>query len=393
MMGSRILDEGKPFRELSLVGGPLHDLGCRLGLVRAGTDTFPLGLALGAFLWAVLAVLAFAEGMSAQVFSLAVIGGHVRLLVAIPLFFACEALLAPRATSFVNTIVQSGVVPSAALPALEAAIARSARSIKAPLPEAVFLVVALLVSFAGPQLNLPGTSAAHDASLASAEIGWTGHWYWHVCMTVFRFLILRWLWRLAVWSYFLWRLSRMELRLLPAHPDQAGGLGGLETVHVQFAPLILAISAIQSGMYCEELTAGLMSFEQIYAGMALTIIVVAAMFIGPLLLFADKLREARLSGMKEFSTLAAHYVSDFEGKWLRPGGAPRGDLLGTADLQSLADLNNSVGVVRDMRWIPVGPRMLTEYAIAVLIPAMPLLLFKYPLAELAQKFVERLSGF
>lgn len=55
--------------------------------------------------------------------------------------------------------------------------------------------------------------------------------------------------------------------------------------------------------------------------------------------------------------------------------------------------SNSVGIVRDMRWIPVGPQLLTEFTIAVLIPAMPLLLFKFPLAELAPKFVEHLSAF
>lgn len=387
------MNEGKPLRELTLLGGPLHRLGCRLGLVRNGTNTFPLGLALGAFLWVVLAVLALVEGITDDVFSLSVIGVHVRLLVAIPLFFACEALIAPRATGFISTIVRSGVVPTSTLPALEAAIGRATRLISARFPEAVILLVALVPLMVVPQFSLPGTSAAHDPSLLPGEIRWTGHWYWHVCLVVFRFLILRWLWRLAVWWLFLWRLSRLELCLVPAHPDESGGLGGLESVHIQFGPLIMAISAIQSAMFCEEISVGLMTFEGIYPGMALTVIIVAVMFIGPLFIFADKLRETRFRGMREYSTLAAHYVNDFDRKWLRPGGAPREDLLGSADLQSLADLNNSVGIVRGMRWVPAGPRLLTEYVLATLLPAVPLLLFKYPLAELAQKFVERLSGF
>jgi hypothetical protein len=67
-------------------------------------------------------------------------------------------------------------------------------------------------------------------------------------------------------------------------------------------------------------------------------------------------------------------------------------MLGTADLQSLADLANSVNIVRNMRWVPIGPRLLTLMAVAALVPLTPLVLFKYPLAELAQRFFAKLIG-
>ncbi|MEK6263146.1 MAG: BamA/TamA family outer membrane protein [Planctomycetota bacterium] len=70
--------EHEKLEGFSLLGGPLHRLGCRLGLVLGGTNTIALGLALG-----VSGVLAFIEGISHQIFSLSLIGGHVRLLVAI----------------------------------------------------------------------------------------------------------------------------------------------------------------------------------------------------------------------------------------------------------------------------------------------------------------------
>ena len=66
--------------------------------------------------------------------------------------------------------------------------------------------------------------------------------------------------------------------------------------------------------------------------------------------------------------------------------------MGSADLQSLADLNNAIGVVKSMRWITVGPRLLTMMTLAAAAPLTPLLLFQYPLAELAQKFFLRLVG-
>ena len=71
----------------SLLGGPLHRLGCRLGLVRNQTDTVGLGVALALLAWGILIALAFLVGGGTRVFSLAIIGGHVRLLVTIPMFF------------------------------------------------------------------------------------------------------------------------------------------------------------------------------------------------------------------------------------------------------------------------------------------------------------------
>lgn len=75
------------------------------------------------------------------------------------------------------------------------------------------------------------------------------------------------------------------------------------------------------------------------------------------------------------------------------GLAARPPLLGSPDFQSLADLANAVSVVKGMRWITVGPRLLTIMILAVVGPLMPLFLFRYPLAELAQKFFSRLVGF
>ena len=116
------------------------------------------------------------------------------------------------------------------------------------------------------------------------------------------------------------------------------------------------------------------------------------LFLGPLVVFTDKLWAGRTKGTGLYNALAASYVKEFEAKWLQ--SASRDErLLGTPDLQSLADLANVVSVVKGMRWITIGPRLLTIMTVAVVAPLMPLLLFRYPLAELAQKFFSKLVGF
>jgi hypothetical protein len=89
--------------------------------------------------------------------------------------------------------------------------------------------------------------------------------------------------------------------------------------------------------------------------------------------------------------LAARYVTEFEAKWTGDR-MPAEPLLGNADFQSMADLANAVNVVKGMRWITVGPRLMTMMTLAAVVPLTPLVLFQYPIDELARKFFARLVG-
>jgi len=386
----------KCLADFSLLGGPLYRVGCRLGLVRDGTNTTALGLVLGAFPWIVLVALALFEGLGRVLFSIQAIGGTVRMLVAIPLFFVCEAVIDPQFAAFVRDIVRSQVVPATARPALEFEIARIARWRDAWLPEACFLLVVVLLAWSDANQNffahLSGSGAGSSNPSGVSETTWTSQWYWVACIALFRFLVLRWVWRLALWCFFLWRVSRLDLRLVPTHPDRAGGLGYLEFVHTGFAALILAISATQSASLAQEIASGRMTFDAIFPSVAFVLVVDAALFLGPLFIFSRKLRKCRVKGIRDYSVLGERYVHEFDSKWLNADHPPEEPLLGSADIQSLADLSTSVDIIRDMRTVPISPDMLIYLTVAAVLPLLPLALFKYPLADLLEKFVEMLTG-
>jgi hypothetical protein len=388
----RIMKKSEGIADFSLLGGPLYRLGCRLGLVRDRTNTVALGLVLGVFLWVVLLVLALSEGFWHVLFSIEAIGAHVRLLAVIPLLFVCETFIDPRFTEFVRQIVRSQVAPAATCPALGAEVARIARWKDAWLPEAFFLLAAVLLGLITPNQNffshLSGVTGGSNPSAVS-ETTWTSQWYWMVCMTLFRFLFMRWLWRLALWCFFLWRVSRLDLRLVPTHPDRAGGLGYLELVHTEFVPLVLAISATQSASLAQNIALGRLAFDSIYPSVAFILLADVVLFIGPVCVFSRKLWASRVKGLSDYGAFAERYVNEFDRKWLGAGPAPGESLLGTPDLQSLADLSDSVSIVRDMRLVPVSQRMLMHLAVAAL---LPLVLFKYPIKDLLTKFVDNLSG-
>jgi hypothetical protein len=371
----------------SLLGGPLHRMGHRLGLVR-GTNTVLLGLTVGIGLWLVVLALALVQGVTDRLFSMSLVAGHARLLLVIPLFFICESWVGPRMTAFVTMIVRTGIVPPGARAALNAEVTRNDRRVDAWWPEAACLLAAIGVEVTGSRLQTYGASGAYDSARTSLSY----LVYFHVGVTLFRFLLFRWGWKLALWSWFLWRVSRLDLRLIPGHPDRAGGLGPLEGVHERFTPLVSVLSVIGCASLAESISTGTLAATAVYPTLALLLLIDGALFLGPLLVFTDKLWASRTKGVGLYTGLAARYVTEFEAKWTGdnlPAGEP---VLGTADIQSLADLANAVSVVKGMRWITVGPRLLTMMTMAAIVPLAPLLLFQYPIAELAQKLCSKLVG-
>jgi hypothetical protein len=203
--------------------------------------------------------------------------------------------------------------------------------------------------------------------------------------------MFRWLWRIALWWRLLWRVTKLELHLVPTHPDGAAGLGYIEVVQSYFALLVLAISMVESASYAEEIASGKTAFEVIYPALLIVLVVDLVLFLAPPCVFLLKLRACQEKALSNYMVFAAQYVNNFEKKWL--AAAPSKEpLLGTPDLQSLANLSKSVGIVRNMSWFPVSARLLITIVTAALVPMLPLLLFKYHVAESAKRLFTTLFG-
>ncbi len=182
-------------------------------------------------------------------------------------------------------------------------------------------------------------------------------------------------------------MSRIELQLVPTHPDRAGGLGFLSHTVYAFIPLLIAHGAFLAGLIGNRIFyvgAKLVDFK--LEVLALTLFLLCAV-LGPLLVFASQLTTAKRKGLGEYGTLAERYVRDFDSKWLRGGVSPDEPLVGSADVQSLADLSNSYDVVRTMRFAPIGKEAIVQLAAATLAPIAPLLLTMMPLEDLLKSLL------
>ena len=95
-----------------------------------------------------------------------------------------------------------------------------------------------------------------------------------------------------------------------------------------------------------------------------------------------QLAAARRAGLGEYGGLAQRYVRDFDTKWLRGGARADEQLIGSADIQSLADMSNSFEVVGGMRLVPFSVRTIVQLLVIALVPVLPLTLTMFSLKEL-----------
>jgi hypothetical protein len=172
------------------------------------------------------------------------------------------------------------------------------------------------------------------------------------------------------------------LTLIPTHPDRCGGLGFLAMVGQAFAPVLAAQGMMLAGVIASKVFfagAKLPDFKLQIAGL---VAVMLLFVLGPLFVFGPKLAAARRTGLREYGTLAQKYVREFDHKWVR-GGAPTDEpLIGSADIQSLADLGNSFEIVKGMRFAPITLQAVLQLAIVTVLPLAPLLLTMFSAEEL-----------
>ena len=112
--------------------------------------------------------------------------------------------------------------------------------------------------------------------------------------------------------------------------------------------------------------------------------------LGPLLMFTSQMAGVRRQGLAEYGLLAQRYVESFQQKWVRRDPSTSAELLGAADIQSLADLSNCYALVRDMRSIPFGLDDITRLAAATAAPLLPLLLTIFSPEELVMRIIKLL---
>lgn len=387
----------EPRDRFSLVaGGPLFQLLLRTRLARPGMElAHRRMLVIPAVAWLPLLVLTLWESTATEgvvVPFLADVEAYARFLVALPMLLLAEQVVHGRLNRIIVLLRERNIVASGSRDELEQAIANAIRLRNSVTAE---VLLALGVFVGSPVAWSHGLALHADTWYARVadgglELSGAGTWFVHVSAPVFQFMLLRWYYRLAIWWWFLSRVSRLPLELRPLHPDRAGGIGFLSDSIVVFAPVLVAQATVVSGIIFSRILTGAGTAMDYRGEVAVLIVFLVAQIITPLLFFSNELAVARLRTQRRFGLLASIYATDFDRKWLAAESPVGETLLGSGDIQSLADLAGSYDVLREMRSVPFSMRALFQLAVTTSVPFLPLILTVVPFGELMRRLVEML---
>lgn len=310
---------------------------------------------------------------------------HARFLVALPLLLAAELVVHARLRGVVEQFLERGLIAAPDLPKFDAAIASAMRLRNSVVAEVLLLVVVYGVGVGLVWRQFIALDAATWYSLPTGTGGGpslAGAWFVGISLPTFQFLLVRWYFRIFIWTRFLWQISRLRLCILPTHSDGAGGLSFLGGIAHAMAPLAAAHGTLVAGVLADAIFHAGARLTDFKVELFVLVVFMLALVAGPLLVFAPQLAAAKRRGNREYGALAQRHMREFDDKWLR-GGAPRDELLiGSPDISSAADITSTLAVVRTMQLVPFTRQALMQLAIATLLPIAPLLLTIMPLEDL-----------
>jgi hypothetical protein len=389
--------------DFSLVtGGPLYQLYIRAHMMRPALDFVGRRvLAVMILCWLPLLILASVRENLAggvQVAFLYDPDPHIRLLLSLPLMIGAEVVVHQRMRLIVGQFLRRNMIAPEDRPRFEELIASAMRLRNSVLFEVLLLAFVVTVGHWIWSRNVSLSVSTWYAIREGAQTKLTlaGYWYAFVSLTFFRFVMYRWYFRLFIWYRFLWQVRRLPLRLNLYHPDNVAGLGFLTASLPAFAPVFVAQTIAVAGVIYDRILYAGKSLPQFKVEIVCSIVLFTLLLLLPLTFFAIRLEYTSRVAKAEFGVLASHYVDDFRRKWvldnaiMADNAGKKETLLGTSDLQSLSDLDNSFDVVSQSRLFPITRQSVIRLAIALAAPFLPLMLTMFPLDEILRRLFRML---
>jgi hypothetical protein len=312
---------------------------------------------------------------------------HIRFLIVVPLLVVAELVVHQRLRTIATAFLERNLIPEDDLPRFDKAITSAFRLRNSVVAEVllILLVYGVGILVVWRQFTALAADTWFAPASAAGSMSLAGFWYGYLSIPLFQFLLLRWYFRMFIWVRFLWHVSRIKLALIPTHPDRVGGLGFLSTTVYAFSVLVVAHGAMVSSQIANRIFFMGATLPDFDGEIAMVATFLLCLIFGPMLVFVPQLAQAKRTGLREYGTFAEAYVRDFDRKWLRGGKSKDEAPIGSADIQSLADIANSFEVVRSMRLVLVTKDAILQLAVALFLPMLPLLLTMMPLRELLMR--------
>jgi len=308
-----------------------------------------------------------------------------RYLVALPVRVLTEPMFVARLSGIVMHFQRAGFVRRADTARFSRLLAKSRALLHHHFVEVVILIIALGLS---ARLLSPGetrtiTRWQLQRITENPRLSVDAHWWLAlVSQPLLLIFIGRWLWRSVVWARTLRCIARLDLSLVPAHPDRAGGLLFVAQSIAALAPLGFALACGLAGAIAGSTSPQPFTTMTVTSALGTLLGIMLVIAIGPLCWLSGPIRASQLRGIVEYGELAARVGRRFEARWLRERRFVKSEALSASDFSATIDLYSVVSAVYTVRIIPVKARSLFKLVMSTVLPFLPVLLTLVPALDL-----------
>jgi hypothetical protein len=318
---------------------------------------------------------------------------YSRVAIAIPVLLIGQLVMEDRFSVVAKHVRQARLLSDEDLYKLKGVLATIRRFRDSPLSELIIIalvVVDLTLIWQSRVASGPGWAVYRSGGVAHLRpAGW---YYGLVSAPLYQLLIGLCFWKWLLWCLFLFRLSRMDLKLVATHPDAHGGLGFLGLSAVGFIPVAFALSSVIGGSWSNEILNNGARLESFQLPAIILIVLTFIIALAPLALFVRRLDVLRRTAMLEYGVLAQRQASYLHGKWFSHGSGSEGAQFTVAEVTALADFAMSYRNIKQMRPFPADKGTLIGLALAVIVPLFPAVLAEFPFSVIVKGLLQAVKA-
>jgi hypothetical protein len=297
---------------------------------------------------------------------------YAQFLIGLPLFIVAEAVVSPT-THYADTMFAgTGVVRRSDLRKIARLHGQIARLRDSPWSDIVALVLGFALSAAviAVELRHPPGTTWHTYAVAGGGRALTapGYWEFLVALPLLNYWWLRQVWKVILWCYYLYGVSRLRLALVATHPDRTGGIGFISQVQGHFAWLILAYGVSNvAATVGYELTVehAAIWMPPVWGPIAGFALGAPLLFLLPLFMFTRQLYRTKRRARILYRQRVIEQARLFEREVLPLSAAERTTMPAALDLQLMTRFSDLFESCEEMRIVPFDFRSMGELFAAV----------------------------
>jgi hypothetical protein len=316
------------------------------------------------------------------------IATHVRFLIVLPILLFARRSLNKSFNKMVHFFYETKIVDDTNADEFENVLARVMKWRNSKIIDFIIIVL-VYSSFYFQENNLINESNTYAPwHIVDNKITVAGWWYLVLSLPILQILLYRWLYTILLWIILLRKISKINLRLSALHPDGVGGLGFLQYTQLSFFPVALAFSALMAGVTNNMMIFSGISLVEYKIAIGSLLVFVLFLFILPLLQFLPLLAKVKRKYFMQYSLqswpIARKYEEELKDFYLTEKEKP--------DASWHVDLVGSFEKTKEMKIVLIDKTLLIAFAMAVILPFLPVLAQQVPLKEIIISLLGKIMG-